>query len=68
MEQQFQVSGMSCGHCVGAVTEAVHGVDRAAVVNVDLAAKTVKVQSSIDSGKLGAAIAAAGYDVRAVTT
>ena len=30
--QKFEVSGMTCGHCVRAVTEAIHGLDAAAQV------------------------------------
>lgn len=63
MEQQFTVSGMSCGHCVRAVTEAVKEVDPAAGVQVDLGHKSVVVQSGADRAKLGDAIAAAGYEV-----
>ena len=36
MEQRLHVSGMSCGHCVRAVTEAVRGVAPLAKVEVDL--------------------------------
>ncbi len=63
MEQQFTVSGMSCGHCVRAVTAAVKDVDPAAGVQVDLGHKSVVVQSDLDRAKLGDAIAAAGYEV-----
>ena len=35
---RYKVDKMSCGHCVRAVTEAVHGVDAAAEVNLDLKA------------------------------
>ncbi len=66
MEQRFQVSGMSCGHCVRAVTEAVHEVDSAAAMQVDLAGHAVMVQSEADRARLGAAIADAGYEVEGV--
>jgi copper chaperone len=32
MNQTFQVKGMTCGHCVRAVTEAVKSVDQQADV------------------------------------
>ena len=35
--QSFKVTGMTCAHCVRAVTDAVRGVDAAADVKVDLA-------------------------------
>lgn len=63
MEQRFQVSGMSCGHCVRAVTEAVHEVDPDAAVQVDLPQRAVLVRSEAGRARLGAAIAGAGYDV-----
>jgi copper chaperone len=37
--QVFSVEGMTCGHCVRAVTDAVRNQDPAASVNVNLAAK-----------------------------
>ncbi|WP_199032140.1 heavy-metal-associated domain-containing protein, partial [Ralstonia sp. ASV6] len=36
----FSVEGMSCGHCVSAVTRAVQQVDAAASVQVDLSTQT----------------------------
>ena len=60
---QLQVEGMSCGHCVGAVTKAVQGVDAAASVEIDLASKTVKIESSSALEPIKAAIEDAGYDI-----
>lgn len=62
---RLNVDGMSCGHCVASVTEAVKSVDPAAEVSVDLAAKTVEAQTRADAARVSAAIAAAGYAVRA---
>lgn len=42
---RYQVEGMSCGHCVQAVTGAVKTLDPQADVTVDLAAKAVSVRS-----------------------
>jgi copper chaperone len=58
---EFNIPAMSCGHCVGAVTQAVKSVDPAAQVNVDLPAKKVVVQSSQDRQAVAAALAEAGY-------
>lgn len=60
---EFQVEGMSCGHCVKAVTQAVQEVDAAASVVVDLAAQQVRVESTADSAALAGAIAEAGFPV-----
>ena len=57
------VENMSCGHCVNAVTKAVQAVDAQAAVNVDLAQKTVQVQSIASIDAIGAAIVEAGYPV-----
>ncbi|MBB5367260.1 MULTISPECIES: heavy-metal-associated domain-containing protein [unclassified Janthinobacterium] len=60
---QLQVENMSCGHCVGSVTKAVQGIDPAAQVQIDLASKSVKVESSGALDSIKAAIVDAGYPV-----
>lgn len=60
---QLQVENMSCGHCVGAVTKAVQAVDAGAKVEVDLAAKSVTIDSASPLAPLRSAIADAGYPV-----
>jgi copper chaperone len=65
MNQSFNVQGMSCGHCVQAVTNAVKAVDPAAEVKVDLATGKVEVQSEQDRAALARAIAEEGYTVAA---
>ena len=61
---RFKVGGMSCGHCVQAVTKAVKAVDGQASVDVDLARGEVAVDSSADAARIARAIEAAGYEVR----
>ncbi len=61
MSQKFEVAGMSCGHCVNAVTEAVQTVDPQAQVTVDLASGHVDVLSTQPRDDLIAAIENAGY-------
>ena len=65
MNQTFQVQGMSCGHCVGAVTQAVRSVDPQAEVKVDLASGQVDVQSQQDRAAIARAIEEEGYKVAA---
>jgi copper chaperone len=60
---ELKVEGMSCGHCVKSVTNAVQEVDRTAKVNVDLAGKTVQVESSAGLDAIKDAISEAGYPV-----
>ncbi|AIR89355.1 heavy-metal-associated domain-containing protein [Pseudomonas cremoricolorata] len=59
--QVFNVQGMTCGHCVKAVTRAVQAQDAAAQVEVDLAGKQVKVQSQLSAEQLLEAIREEGY-------
>ena len=61
---RYKVAKMSCGHCVRAVTEAVHGVDASARVDVDLKTGEVQVSNSTasDADRIARAIGAAGYD------
>lgn len=60
---ELQVEGMSCGHCVSAVTKSVQAVDAAAKVDVDLANQKVRVASSADLEAVKSAIAEAGFPV-----
>lgn len=58
----FRVKGMSCGHCVKAVENAVRGAAPQATVAVDLAAGTVRADGiALEAAK--AAIEEAGYEV-----
>lgn len=61
----FSVTGMSCGHCVSAVTRAVQQVDAGANVQVDLDRQTVAVTSGASADAVKAAIEQAGYPVKA---
>ncbi|HET8744829.1 MAG TPA: cation transporter [Ramlibacter sp.] len=65
MNQTFQVTGMTCNHCVGAVTEAVKSVDPQAEVKIDLPSGKVEVQSQQDRGAIARAIEEEGYKVAA---
>jgi copper chaperone len=58
---EFKIPAMSCGHCVRAVTEAVHEVDPKAQVQVDLASKQVRVQTEAARPAVTAALSEAGY-------
>ncbi|MFJ4154620.1 heavy-metal-associated domain-containing protein [Pseudomonas sp. NPDC089752] len=59
--QVFNVQGMTCGHCVKAVTRAVQEQDATALIEVDLAGKQVRVQSALAAEQLLAAIREEGY-------
>jgi copper chaperone len=60
---QLHVDGMSCGHCIAAVTKAVQALDAAAQLEIDLSAHSVRVDSSASIKQIVAAIEDAGYSV-----
>ena len=62
--QVFNVQGMSCGHCVKAITQALQAMDPAASVRIDLAAKEVGVESALTADEVIAAISEEGYEVK----
>ena len=58
----LNVPDMSCGHCIKTIETAVRGLDAAASVRADLAAKTIAVDSSIIAvTDISQALDAAGY-------
>jgi copper chaperone len=65
MNQTFQVTGMTCGHCEKAVTRAIHQVDPQAEVKIDRSLNKVDVQSQQPRDALAKAIAEEGYAVAA---
>ena len=61
----YTVTGMTCGHCVGAVTDEVGALPGVTAVQVDLetGALSVTSESPIDEGAVAAAVDEAGYAV-----
>lgn len=57
----FEIKTMSCGHCVGSVTETVKKIDPSAEVHIDLADKKVSIQSDKDRATFAKALTEAGY-------
>ncbi|HOF52579.1 MAG TPA: heavy-metal-associated domain-containing protein [Rhodoferax sp.] len=65
MNQNFTVTGMTCGHCEKAVTRALHQVDPQAEVKIDRTQNLVQVESTQPREALAAAITEEGYAVAA---
>lgn len=63
--ESFSVLGMTCGHCVSAVTSEVSKIDGVTKVEVDLPSGAVTVESDrpVDADAFAAAIDEAGYTV-----
>lgn len=66
----FTVTGMTCAHCVAAVTKEVSSLDNVRAVEIDLASGAVTVQSEgpVDRVAFAAAVDEAGYAVAGVGT
>ena len=61
----YTVVGMTCGHCVGAVTGEVSQVPGVTAVDVDLASGGLTIRSEVpdDGNAVRAAVEEAGYEV-----
>ena len=61
----YQVQGMTCGHCVSAVSAEVGAIQGVSDVRVDLATGQVSVTSDkpLDTASVRAAVDEAGYDL-----
>ena len=58
---EFRIEDMTCSHCASTITKAVHALDQAATVEVDLSEKRVRIDSRIGETKVAAAIRGAGF-------
>jgi copper chaperone len=68
MKKILSVEGMSCGHCVRHVTEALEGIKGVTKAEVDLAGKRAVVEGeALDDEAMKAAVAEAGYEIIAIS-
>ena len=63
-----QVAGMTCGHCVSAVTEELTALPNVTAVDIDLVAGgtspvTVTSDGPLDEASVAAAVDEAGYEL-----
>jgi Cu+-exporting ATPase len=65
MKKIIAIEGMSCGHCVGRVTDALGKINSVENVNVNLVEKTATVELSqdVDDIQLKEAVHNVGYVV-----
>ncbi|RZU38344.1 copper chaperone [Fluviicoccus keumensis] len=64
----FNVHDMTCGHCAGLINKAVHDIDPAARVEIDLTTHRVTIASATaEAGELRQAIQEAGYTPEVVS-
>lgn len=66
--QRFNVQGMTCGHCVKAVTTAIKDQDPSALVQVDLPTGEVIVESGLTGEQMIGLISEEGYQAQIAHT
>jgi len=59
----LNVGGMSCAHCVRAVTQAIRAEDPGADVEVDLGAGVVRATTALPRERVAALVEEEGYSV-----
>lgn len=64
--QTYTVDGMTCDHCVKAVSDEIAKIDGVTGVDVELATGSVTVasDSGVDDADVRAAVDEAGYEIR----
>ena len=68
MKKVLTIEGMMCGHCTGRVQKALEAVKGVSAVSMSLEEKTATVElaEEVSDEALTAAVADAGYEVKAV--
>jgi copper chaperone len=61
---KLAIQGMSCGHCVGAVSKALEAVAGVESVEVSLERGEARVEGNADAAVLIAAVEEEGYEAR----
>lgn len=60
----FSVPNMTCGHCKAKIEDALLDADEGALLDFDMEAREVSVDSTLSVPEIVAAIAAGGYEAR----
>lgn len=60
--QVFEVKGMSCGHCVRAISKAIQQLDDNAQVDIDLGAGKMTVVSELPASEIIKVVFDEGYE------
>ncbi len=66
--KKINVDGMTCGHCVNAVTEELSKITGVTAVNIDLregeiSPVTITAENEISDADIAAAVEEAGYSI-----
>lgn len=57
----FVINAMNCDHCIAAITQALQRLDPEAKIEIDLAAKSLRVVTLQDRPAVARALSEAGY-------
>ena len=63
-EQTFLIEGMSCGHCVGAVKQALGALPGVRVVAVEVGRAVLSAEPPVARDAVSAALDGAGFSLR----
>jgi len=66
MDTRIKVSGMTCMHCVGAVTKALQSIPGVEQVEVSLESGQATVTGNADTASMLDAIREAGYEAQLI--
>ncbi|MCX8132560.1 MAG: heavy-metal-associated domain-containing protein [Roseococcus sp.] len=61
---ELTLSGLSCGHCVQAVTAAIQARDPGARVEIALPSGALRAETALSPAEVAEAVAAEGYSAR----
>jgi copper chaperone len=61
---ELTVEGLTCGHCVRAVTQAIQALDPAAKVEIALPSGALRAETVLTPARLAEAVAGEGYSAR----
>jgi copper chaperone len=61
---ELTLEGLTCGHCVRAVTDAIQALDPAAKVDIALSSGALRAETVLSPAKVAEAVASEGYSAR----
>lgn len=66
IKKNLKIKGMSCGHCVMHVSDALNKLDKVSKAKVKIGKAEIKVDESLDDSVLKETIEKAGYELVSV--
>ena len=66
VKKTLKINGMSCGHCVMHVTNALKGLEKVSKAKVKIGKAEIRAQEDLEDSVLKEAIEKAGYELVSV--